>query len=126
MKFELTRRNQYSHKPRKLGAVLVFNLLLLTSYFLPKAHAQGNVGIGTTSPNASALLDLTSTSRGLLAPRMTESQKNTIASPATGLLIYETDTAKTGSYAGQAPTFWYYDGTNWVPITGGAWALLGN
>lgn len=108
----------------------VLSILLLTLLPLPLAvtglRAQGNVGIGTTAPDASALVDLTSTSRGLLTPRMTESQKNAISSPATGLLIYETDTATTGSYAGQAPTFWYYNGTLWVPITGGAWQLLGN
>jgi hypothetical protein len=107
-------------------AFVIVLLVLLPILAATGARAQGNVGIGTTAPNSSALLDLTSTTRGLLAPRMTESQKNAIASPATGLLIYETDTATTGGYAGQAPTFWYFNGTNWVPITGAAWALLGN
>jgi hypothetical protein len=126
MKLELTWKSEYTHKLRKLGAVVVFNLLFLTSSFLPNVHAQGNVGIGTTAPDASALLDLTSTSRGLLVPRMTEAQKNSIASPATGLMIYETDAATTGTYAGTGPTFWYYNGTTWVPFLGGGWLLLGN
>ncbi len=104
----------------------IFGLLFLTSYFLPKAYAQANVGIGTTSPDPSALLDLTSTSRGLLVPRMTESQKNAIVSPATGLLIYETNTATTGTYAGTGPNFWYYSGTTWIPFLGGGWLLTGN
>jgi len=114
------------HQQAKLLVVLAFHFFLLTSSFLPKAMAQGNVGIGTTSPDASALLDLTSTSRGFLVPRMTEAQKNAIAAPATGLMIYETDAATTGTYAGTLPTFWYYNGTTWVPFLGGGWLLLGN
>lgn len=49
----------------------------------------GNVGIGIAAPDASALLDLTSTTRGFLPPRMTTTQKNAIASPATGLIVYD-------------------------------------
>jgi hypothetical protein len=83
-------------------------------------HAQstGNVGIGTTSPNNSALLDLTSTTMGLLIPRVTATQMNAIASPATGLLVYNTT----------ANTFYYYNGTAWVPFAAAntAWLLTGN
>ena len=50
------------------------------------------VGIGTTNPDASSILDLTSSSQGLLAPRMTAVQRDAIISPATGLLIYNTST----------------------------------
>lgn len=50
----------------------------------------GNVGIGTASPNAAALLDLNSTTRGFLLPRMTTSQRDLIASPPNGLVIYNT------------------------------------
>jgi hypothetical protein len=49
----------------------------------------GAVGIGTTSPNASALLDVYSTTQGLLPPRMTTTQRNAISSPAMGLTIYK-------------------------------------
>lgn len=52
----------------------------------------GSVGIGTPTPNASALLDLASTTRGLLPPRMTTVQRDAIASPATGLVIFNTTT----------------------------------
>ena len=50
----------------------------------------GNVGIGTTSPAASSLLDVTSTTQGFLPPRMTTTQKNAIVSPAAGLIVYDT------------------------------------
>lgn len=51
----------------------------------------GSLGIGTTTPDASAKLDITSTTQGLLLPRMTKTQRDAISSPADGLLIYQTD-----------------------------------
>jgi hypothetical protein len=54
-------------------------------------NSSGNIGIGTSSPVASALLDISSTTKGLLAPRMTSAQRTAIASPAAGLLVYQTD-----------------------------------
>jgi hypothetical protein len=53
-----------------------------------------NVGIGTTSPNASALLDVSSTTKGFLPPRLTTTQKNAISSPAAGLVVYDTTLGK--------------------------------
>jgi hypothetical protein len=53
--------------------------------------AQNNVGIGTAVPDPSAILDLTSGTKGFLAPRVTTAQRNNIVSPATGLLVYDTD-----------------------------------
>jgi hypothetical protein len=50
-----------------------------------------NVGIGTNTPNTSAQLDISSTTKGLLPPRMTQAQRNAIVSPAPGLLVYQTD-----------------------------------
>ena len=67
----------------------------------------GRVGIGTSVPNVSALLDLTSTQRGFLVPRMTNSQKTAIVTPAQGLLIYQTDGTK---------GFYYYD-AGWKVVT---------
>lgn len=52
--------------------------------------AESRVGIGTTAPNASAKLQLDSTTKGFLPPRMTTAQKNAIATPAAGLIIYDT------------------------------------
>ncbi|MCW3124899.1 MAG: hypothetical protein JWO03_557 [Bacteroidetes bacterium] len=59
-----------------------------------------NVGIGTTTPNTSAVLDLTSATRGFLAPR---SQVALIAAPIAGLIIYDTDSS----------CYVVYNGTNW-------------
>jgi hypothetical protein len=56
--------------------------------------AGGNLGIGTTSPNASAILDAQSTTKGVRMPNMTTTQKNAIASPAAGLMVYDTTLAK--------------------------------
>lgn len=66
----------------------------------------GRVGINNSSPDASASLDVTSTTTGVLIPRMTTAQYNAITSPATGLLVYCTDDNK----------FYYYDGVQWVTM----------
>ena len=66
---------------------VIFLLLLLPCHILT---AQ-NVGIGTTAPHASAQLDITSTTKGLLIPRMTGAQRNAIISPAVGLLVIQTN-----------------------------------
>ena len=66
-----------------------------------------SLGLNNSSPNASAILDATSTSQGILIPRMTTAQRNAIASPATGLLVYVTD--KTTGFS-------YYDGTAWISM----------
>jgi hypothetical protein len=62
----------------------------------------GNVGIGTSSPNASAILDAQSTTKGVRMPNMTTTQKNAIASPAAGLVIFDTTLAKLCLYTGVA------------------------
>ncbi|MCU0375266.1 MAG: tail fiber domain-containing protein [Chitinophagaceae bacterium] len=87
------------------------------------AKAQ-NVGIGTATPQASAMLDVSSTSKGLLIPRMTENQKNQIASPATGLLIWQTDGTPGFYYNGGTP-----QGPKWYmlsPEMDDKWKLAGN
>ncbi len=68
---------------------------------------NGSVGIGTSSPAASATLELNSSTKGFLPPRMTNVQRDAISSPATGLLVYQTD-GTTGLY--------YYDGFNWSAV----------
>src|SRR5690242_14057221 len=90
-----------------------FTLLLIVFGFIvsKNIHAQTNnfpssgaAGIGTTTPNSSSLLEIKSTTKGLLIPRMTQAQRNAIHTPAKGLLIYQTD---------NNPGFYYYDGSAW-------------
>lgn len=54
----------------------------------------GNVGIGTSTPNSKAMLDISSTTRGFLPPRMTEAQRDAITSPPAGLMLYNSTTNK--------------------------------
>ena len=66
----------------------LFSMLICCS-FVRIAIAQ--TGIGTTTPNASAKLEIAATDKGLLIPRMTSTQKGNITTPANGLFIYQTD-----------------------------------
>lgn len=59
--------------------------------FLISISLNAQVGIGTTNPDASSTLDLSSTTQGFLAPRMTTLQRTAITSPANGLMVYDTD-----------------------------------
>src|SRR6266513_2280836 len=95
---------------KKLSAILIFALLHSACLVTAQTNtfpATGAAGIGTLSPNASSSLEIVSTSTGMLIPRMTKSQRNSIASPATGLLIFQTN---------NKPGFYYYDGTAWIDI----------
>jgi len=82
-------------------------LFILTGTF---AYSQ-NVGIGTNTPNASAVLDASSTTQGFLPPRMTYAQRNAIANPAAGLIVYCTDCN------GGAGEMNYYNGNTWMNMT---------
>ena len=88
-------------------------------------NVTGEVGIGTATPNASALLDLTSTSKGLLAPRLALTAKSGISSPvntpATGLIVYNTTTAGNGSDA-VTPGYYYFNGTIWTRMDPEGWS----
>jgi hypothetical protein len=89
----------------------VFSFLMTMSSFV-MAHAQQGVGIGTSTPNSTSLLDLVSTTKGILIPRMTTSQRLAIGMPgvpATGLLVYETTTN----------TVWLFNGTAWTQLGSG-------
>lgn len=85
-------------------------------------HAQ--TGIGTTTPNASAKLEVASTNKGFLPPRVALTATNTFApitgtaSSATGLLVYNTETAGTIPN-NVVPGYYYWNGTTWVQIAGG-------
>lgn len=82
-----------------------------------QAGAQG-MAINTTgtSANTSAMLDVSSTTQGVLVPRMTLAQRNLISSPATGLLVYQTD-----GTAG----FYFYSGSAWTSLSGGGGSPTG-
>jgi hypothetical protein len=82
-----------------------FFTLLAAVVLTATTYAQ--VGIGTTTPDASSALDITSTTKGLLIPRMTAAQRDAISSPAIGLMIYQTD----GTVG-----FYYYNGSSWAEV----------
>ena len=70
-----------------------------------------NVGIGTNTPNSKAILDISSTTRGILTPRMTTLERLSITSPPNGLLVYDLDKNE----------FYHYTGTGWLAMLNGAY-----
>src|SRR5258706_3395519 len=94
------------------------SLVLATALISLRINAQTNIfpstgsaGIGTITPNASSIFEMKSTTKGMLTPRMTKAQRDAIATPATGLFIYQTNST---------PGFYYYSGTAWNPVSTGA------
>jgi hypothetical protein len=87
--------------------IVLFCFFIQTSMYL---YSQ-NVGINNdaSQPDASAMLDVKSTAKGMLIPRMQMSERDLIASPATGLMIYQTD---------NTPGFYYYNGSSWISSSG--------
>lgn len=97
-----------------LGACLV----LFSQYCFSQSLAVNNDG---STASSSAILDVKSDSKGLLLPRMTKTQKNAIATPATGLLVFQTGPDSTG--------FHYYNGSQWLwldPFVSNTWKIKGN
>ena len=66
--------------------------LVILTLLLAATATQAQVGIGTASPNSTAILDITASAKGLIVPRMTTTQRGAINSPTAGLLIYNTTT----------------------------------
>lgn len=92
---------------------LLFSLSAIILGITTLVYAQSGVAISESAnqrADASAILDVVSTSKGMLVPRMTNAQRNAISSPALGLLIYQTNST---------PGFYYYDGSAWQAIGGG-------
>ncbi len=97
-----------------------FITALLFSFYVPAVLAQSlAVNTSGAAANASAMVDIASTSKGLLIPRMTAAQRTAIVTPATGLFVYQTD-GTDGLYQ--------YDGAAWlyIPNATESWSLLGN
>jgi trimeric autotransporter adhesin len=102
----------------KLSALLPLFFLL----FSGALFAQVAINTDGSQPDPSAMLDVKSTAKGLLLPRMTLAQRNAIMSPANGLMIYQTD---------NSPGFYYNSGSGASPVwvmagTGSGWGLSGN
>ena len=94
-------------------------LILSATFFLHLSGKAQSFAINTdgSTANPSAILDVKSNLKGILVPRMTSAQRTAIASPATGLMVYDTD----------INSFWYYSGTAWVDISAAnKWLLTGN
>lgn len=103
-------------------------LIILLTGISMSTIAQENVGIGTKQPDASAILDIQSSQKGLLIPRLSFSQRNEILNPANGLLVYQTN---------ETSGFYFFDGKKWSPLTSNEaksvaaanpdnWSLTGN
>lgn len=65
-----------------------------------------NIAVGTSPPDVSAMLDVQSTTKGMLIPRMSTAQRNSIASPATGLVVFDYTTG----------SFWFKSSGNWIEL----------
>lgn len=87
--------------PKQIKNVIAYLIIILFSY---NSYAQ--VGIGTTSPDTSSILDINSSSKGMLTPRMTTAQRIAIASPANGLLVYDTS----------ENAFYFYKSSVWTKL----------
>ena len=80
------------------------NSVVLGNSSITLTGLRGQVGVNTTSPNNSAQLQVDSTTKGFLPPRMTTTQRTSITTPAEGLMVYDTTTK----------TPWFYNGTDWI------------
>ena len=113
-------------------------LFFLLFSFLTSITLTAQVAIGTDRPHSSAQLDLTSTTKGLLPPRMTMEQQMAIENPAAGLVIYCIDCTPKGLYNYDGKTWnalvnkgnafgdmQYWNGTRWemIPVGSPTWIL---
>ena len=88
---------------KKLSFLVPLILLLMST----ATQAQIAINEDGSSPDNTAILDVKSSQKGILIPRMTNSQRNQISSPATGLIIYNTSSQK----------FNYYNGSTWIALS---------
>ena len=83
--------------------------ITLIALMLFTALGYAQVGINTNNPDASSALEIESTTGGILIPRLTETQRDAISAPATGLMIYQTNGTS---------GFYFYDGNIWTKVDG--------
>ena len=97
-------------------SIVAFGFLILMPCF--PMFAQMAINITGSQAHKSAMLDITSTQKGLLIPRMTTAQRTSISNAAEGLLVYDTDMG----------AFFYFHSTSWIILLGstGGWSLAGN
>ncbi|GAB4311427.1 MAG: hypothetical protein Kow00127_01440 [Bacteroidales bacterium] len=97
-------------------SLLGMSLLLMTEYLYSQSVGINSDG---SDPDNSAILDVKSTTKGFLAPRMTQAQRDAIVSPATGLMVYQTD--GTNGY-------YFYNGSSWELLGNGTgyWTSSGS
>jgi hypothetical protein len=100
----------------KLLLIFIFEIIFGSSLLYSQSVAINN---DASLPNSSAMLDIKSSTKGLLIPRMTLAQRGAISLPAIGLLVYQTDVAQ---------GFYYFNGTIWINLTiaTSAWNVAGN
>ena len=82
--------------------------LVAMALLLPLFGIAQSVGIGTITPNSSAQLDISSSSKGILIPRLTTAQRDAVSSPANGLMIYNSTLKQ----------YNFYNGTRWQSVSG--------
>lgn len=116
---------------RNLFKITLFTIILGFVNTLMQAQ---NIGINPTgaTPNASAMLDVSATDKGMLIPRVSltsTSDVNTVSNPATSLLVYNTNAGMSNGSVG----FYYWNGTAWIKLNDGAasnanslWTANGN
>ncbi|MFV9550754.1 cell wall anchor protein [Algibacter sp. PT7-4] len=85
-----------------------YALFLFIVLIILPLNIYAQIGMGNTNPHASSILDITSTTKGVLTPRMTSLQRVAITSPADGLLVYDTDEG----------AFYYFENTIWNKMEG--------
>src|ERR1017187_8030152 len=91
--------------------IIILSILLISVLFALQTHAQ--VGIGTKTPDKSAVLDVSGAKGGFLPPRMTSLQRLNIIQPAKGLMVFDND----------SDSYFYFDGTQWKGIGSGNFSI---
>lgn len=103
---------------------ILTTVVMMAFTLLSTQKTSAQVGIGTTTPNIDAELDITSTNRGVLLPRVLLTNTTSplpLSADVAGMIVYNTATA-----GDVTPGFYYNDGTIWIRLGNQDWALLGN